>query len=156
MTLQEFVHMSAGACGGQKWVLELLKLKLKVVVICPMWMLGSEQTFFQKSSVCSYPLSCLSSPHPNFSKSMLYLILTLIHHTSLSLVISLTNICLYCTLSLVVYLLTSIEAQGATATNWLLWQLHRDDIKQLLLPSQFISYSGNSIDLTPGTESFCF
>lgn len=134
--------MSARVCGGQKWVLDLLKLELKVN--SRIWaniILPKEQYVLLSFELCS--------------KSVLYLTFTLIHHTFLSLVISLTNVCLYSTLSLVFCPLTSIEAQGATATNWLLWQLHRDDIKHLLLLSQFISYLGNSIDLTPGTKSFC-
>lgn len=51
------MHVRAGACGGQKTVLEPLQLEVWAVVSLPTWVLG-----FCRSSKHSWSLDHLSSP----------------------------------------------------------------------------------------------
>lgn len=49
-----FVHMSVGVHGGQQRAFELLELEVQVGVSCPVWILGSNQTWeCWESSTCS-------------------------------------------------------------------------------------------------------
>lgn len=42
VSVWEYVHVSAGAQGGQKRSLDLLELEAQVVVSCPTWVLGTK------------------------------------------------------------------------------------------------------------------
>lgn len=42
MSVSGYVHMCAGACGGQKRAIDLQELELQVFKNHPMWVLGTE------------------------------------------------------------------------------------------------------------------
>ena len=101
--------------------------------------------------LCSPLLDTL--PALSFFKANL-IIRIFMHTICLSVLLLLTNTKVHSKQLSVVYTAMVTEDKGSIVVNCLVQKLHGGNIKQLCLPSQLISYPGDNVQLTAGTQGF--